>query len=411
MSDRHLEELMRRPAPGEREASARGYEVARAAFEQRAPATRRRLGTVPALVTVALVALAVTLALTPVGGALADLVREGLGQSVDGERPAEPALTALPSGGELLVVSPQGPWVVQSDGSQRLLGHYDEASWSPSGLHVVTSRGRQLSALTPTGEPRWSLARRAPISGARWSPDPGFRIAYLSGTSLRVVAGDGTEDGVEARQVAAAPPAWRPGEVDLAAGEEAQPLAYADRAGRVRLVDADSGRSRWRSSAGERPVQLEWSSDGERLLAVGRRELRVFDGRGRLLEVVALPAGLPAPAAESARVAAFKPGAHRFALIRARHRPGQSEVVVLEAERRPGKPRELFAGPGAFSELAWSPDGRSLLVGWPSADQFLFLRPDRPRRVTAISNVARQFSPGAGGAPAFPRVSDWCCPP
>jgi hypothetical protein len=411
MSDRQLEELMRRPAPGEREASARSYAVARVAFEQRAPTTRRHLGAVPALVTVALVALAVALALTPAGGALADLVREGLGESVDGERPAEPALTELPSDGELLVVSRQGPWVVQSDGSQRLLGRYDEASWSPSGVHVVVSRGRQLSALTPTGEPRWSLARGAPISGARWSPYPGYRVAYLSGSSLRVVGGDGIGDGLEARRVAAAPPAWRPGEVNLAAGEEAQPLAYADRAGRVELVDVDSGRSYWRSGAGERPVQLEWSSDGERLLAVGRRELRIFDGKGRLLEVVAVPAGLPAPAAESARVAAFRPGAHQFALIRAGHRPGQSEVVVLEAERRPGKPRELFAGPGTFSELAWSPDGRSLLVGWPSADQFLFLRPDRPRRVTAVSNVARQFSPGAGGAAAFPRISDWCCPP
>jgi hypothetical protein len=86
-------------------------------------------------------------------------------------------------------------------------------------------------------------------------------------------------------------------------------------------------------------------------------------------------------------------------------------VVLLQAERSPGKPRELFAGPGAFSELAWSPEGHSLLVGWPSADQLLFLRPDRPRRVTAVSNVSPQFTPGVGGAAAFPRISDWCCPP
>jgi hypothetical protein len=368
---------------------------------------------VPALVTVALVAVAVALALTPAGGALADLVREGLGESIDGERPAEPALTSLPGGGELLVVSRQGPWVVHSDGSQRLLGRYDETSWSPSGLHVVASGGRHLNALTPTGEPRWSLARGSPVSGARWSPHPGFRVAYLSGNTLRVVRGNGIGDRLEARAVASTPPAWRPVELTAAisAGEKAQPLAYADRAGRVSLVDVDGDRSYWRSGTGERPVQLEWSADGERLLAVGRRELRVFNGRGRLLEAFPLPNGLPEAAIAGARLAAFRPDSHDFALIRAGHRPGQSEVVLLEAERRLGRSRELFAGPGAFSELAWSPTGRSLLVGWPSADQLLFLRPDRPRRVTAISNVARQFSPGAGGAAAFPRISGWCCPP
>lgn len=412
MSDRRLEELMSRPAPDEREASARSYEVARAAFEQRPPAPARpRLGAVPAMVTVALIAVAVALALTPAGGAVADLIREGLGESVEGERPAEPALTALPSGGELLVVSRQGPWVVHSDGSQRLLGRFDDASWSPSGVHVVVSRGRQLSALTPTGEPRWSLARRSPVSGARWSPDPGWRVAYLSGDSLRVVGGDSAYDRLEARNVASTPPAWRP--IALEVGEEAQPLAYADRGGRVEVIDLDRGRSFWRSGPGERPIQLEWSSDGERLAAVGRRTLRVFDDRGRLLDERALPAGLPAPAARGERPAAFRPGTHELALIRASRTASQSEVVLFDAQL--GRPRTLYAGPGSFSELAWSPDGRSLLVGWPSADQFLFLRPDlrpdHPRRVTAVSNVAPQFSPGAGRAAEFPRIAGWCCPP
>ena len=53
----------------------------------------------------------------------------------------------------------------------------------------------------------------------------------------------------------------------------------------------------------------------------------------------------------------------------------------------------------------------SLLVGWPIADQLLFLEPERPRGVTAVSNVARQFDPGRGTTAAFPRIADWCCSP
>jgi sugar lactone lactonase YvrE len=409
MNDRRTAELMREPAPGEREAAERSHELARAAFAERPVTSRPSVRLVPAVVAV-VIALIAAVALTPAGGAIANLIREGLGDSV-GERPAKPALTSLPSGGELLVVSERGPWVVHADGSQRLLGAYDDASWSPSGRFVVATDGRQLVALTPTGEPRWSLSRPAPVSGGRWSPFPGYRVAYLSEGSLRVVAGDGTGDALEARRVAAVAPAWRPVDAKSVSSDGEHVLAFADRSGRVEVRDTDSGRTLWRSAAGEKPVQLAWSPDANRLLAVGRRSVRIFDRDGRLLATVSLPAGLPAAAVSGARIADFASEGHEFALIRGSRTAGQSEVVLLNAEARPGRPRELFAGPGSFSELAWSEDGGSLVVGWPSADQFVFLRPERPRRVTAVSNVARQFDPGAGGSAAFPRISDWCCSP
>jgi len=420
MNNRRIAELMREPAPGEREAAERGHELARAAFAERPARTSSRLPIAPAAALAAIVAVVVAVALTPAGGAIAKLVRESLGDPVDGERPAKPALTSLPSGGELLVVSERGPWVVHADGSQRLLGAYDDASWSPSGRYVVATDGRQLVALTPTGEPRWSLSRLAPVSGARWSPFPGYRVAYLSGRSLRVVAGDGTEDSLEARGVAAVAPAWRPVDAESVSSEGEHVLAFADRSGQVEVRDTDSGRTLWRSGAGDEPVQLTWSPDANRLLAVGRRSVRIFDGDGRLLATVSLPAGLAAEAVVGARtapgeadprVADFAASGHEFALIRASRTAAQSEVVLLEAERRPGRPHELFTGPGSFSGLLWLEDGSSLVVGWPSADQLVFLRPDRPRRVTAVSNVARQFDPGGGADAAFPRISDWCCSP
>jgi hypothetical protein len=84
-----------------------------------------------------------------------------------------------------------------------------------------------------------------------------------------------------------------------------------------------------------------------------------------------------------------------------------SEVLVFP----PGaaKPRSLLTVPGSLGEVAWSPDGRRLLVAWPGANQWLFLPIGRgkPRAVASISTA---FSPG-GRAASFPRVDGWCCPP
>ena len=79
----------------------------------------------------------------------------------------------------------------------------------------------------------------------------------------------------------------------------------------------------------------------------------------------------------------------------------------LDADR-PGRSRQVFAGQGDFGQLAWSPDGRRLLVAWRSADEWLFV--DRASgRVVAIANVDEQF-PRADGRPPLLLLSDrWCC--
>jgi hypothetical protein len=66
-----------------------------------------------------------------------------------GREPSQPALVKLPAPGRLLVLSPAGAWVVDGDGSKRLLSGYEDASWSPRGLYVVATRGHQLVALDP----------------------------------------------------------------------------------------------------------------------------------------------------------------------------------------------------------------------------------------------------------------------
>ena len=52
----------------------------------------------------------------------------------------------------------------------RFLGNYTDATWSPHGLFVAVTHGRQLSAIAPDGTPHWSLAQRQRVSDPRWSP-------------------------------------------------------------------------------------------------------------------------------------------------------------------------------------------------------------------------------------------------
>ena len=82
---------------------------------------------------------------------------------------------------------------------------------------------------------------------------------------------------------------------------------------------------------------------------------------------------------------AFEPGSHRLAVdIR---RASRSEVKLVDVDH-PGTSRLLFAGPGVFGDLAWSPDGGWLLVAWPTANQWVFLR---GTHVRAVGNIREQF--------------------
>ncbi|HEX8742179.1 MAG TPA: hypothetical protein VF712_03505 [Thermoleophilaceae bacterium] len=387
MTDLH-DRLRDAPLPDADGAEERGWRVVRAAFEEAAPLKRRRRPGRLSLALAAGVLAAATLALpaTGAGDWLRDLVSPGRDD-------ARPSLASLPGGGRLLVTSAAGAWVVQADGSKRRLGDYGEAGWSPNGLFVVATEGRELVATEPGGAVRWTLSRPDPVRHPRWSPS-GFRIAYLTGSvpSLRIVAGDGTGDRQLSAGVADTAPAWKPGGGHV--------LAYAEASGSVTVLAADERRIAWRTPPAEAPRELTWSADGRRLLAAGTRAIRVFDERGRLLRTIAIERATGA--------AAFAGRTHGFAVVR-RAGDGQSEVVLLEAERQPRPARRVFVGAGELRDLAWSPDGRWLVIGWPSADQWLFVRSGDARRIVAVSGIARQFDPGAAGSRAAPRIEGWCC--
>ena len=151
-------ELERIELPDEHEARERTLAVVRAAFAEREPQPQRRSW--KPIVAFALALVVVAGLLSPPGRAVLDEIRE-----VVGVEKAQPALFSLPAPGRLLVTADSGAWVVEQDGSKRLLGSYREASWSPFGRFVIASRPNELVALTPDG-------RRPLVTGPAERPLP-----------------------------------------------------------------------------------------------------------------------------------------------------------------------------------------------------------------------------------------------
>jgi len=129
------ERLHDAPIPDEDGACERGWQVVSAAYADRRPVTQPARIPMRVAVAAGLAALILALVLTPAGAKVVDFVRDVVKPSAKEAAP----LTALPAPGDLLVESSQGPWVVHRDGSQRLLGDYRQASWSPHGYFAAVT--------------------------------------------------------------------------------------------------------------------------------------------------------------------------------------------------------------------------------------------------------------------------------
>lgn len=251
--------------PGEHEARERAWVVVQAAFAEREPAPRPRRRLAPAL-GFAAVAAVVAAAFTPPGQAVVREVREAIGVAE-----AEQALFSLPAPGRLLVASDSGVWVVSEDGTKRLLGDYREAAWSPFGRFVAAAGENELVALEPDGDVRWKLSRPDVRSPAWSGTETDTRIAYISGGTVRVVAGDGTGDRALASGEAVA---WLPGPGHV--------LAIRTGTG-LMVVDADTGRELDR-----RPAPSATSIRGNEVLFRGERR---FQGTGSFRDLAVSPDG------------------------------------------------------------------------------------------------------------------------
>jgi hypothetical protein len=365
-------------------AEERAWRVVSAAFADRIPAPpeRRRLRLVAVVVAAALALIVV--GVSPAGRDALGRVREAIGV-----RHAAVALARLPAPGRLIVNSSAGPWLVAADGSKRRLGSYQAAAWSPHGLFEVATRAHEVAALDPKGNVRWSLERRGPVRFGRWSPD-GYRVAYLSGQTLRVVAGDGTGDHLLTRNVASVAPAWQPGNGHV--------LAYVGGGGGVFVTGADDGvvRAHWREG---RSDELVWSADGTLLLSRTPRLLVIYTAAGTRVEgITTRSLGLGNPFL----AAAWAPKGRRFAFVTYDPARNRSDVAVEQPSS--GLERHVFSGSGRIAQLAWSPDGRQLLLGWPIADQWLFVRTTGVERIEGVAAISGQFH-----STTFPTIAGWCC--
>jgi hypothetical protein len=389
------------PAPGESQAEERGWAVVREAFTER-EAIRPPRGVRARAGLAALVAgLVAVVALTPAGAE----VREWIADAIEvGEEDARPVLGSLPARGSVLVESNDGAWVLNADGSRRNLGDYSHVTWSPNGLYVGAAEGRELFALTPQGDVRWSLTAPATINSLDWSSDDGFRVAYVAGRELRVVAGDSTplDEPSVAKRVGSSAIAWRPESLPAAARHE---LAYVDAQDhRVVLENTDTRQVLWRSEPVPAPVEsLQWSADGERLLIEADGFASLVDARGNGLFKGPVATGSAATlAADGRQIAVVRP-----------NRAGKAELVLIPAGLAEVRERVLYPtspgkGGAAFGTPTFSPDGEWILLPWPEADQWLFIR-IADRRVVPVADISRQLDPDRRGSAAFPRVAGWCC--
>lgn len=381
------------PLPDEAAAEERSRQVVRSAFASREPVrwTRRRRGLVVAVAAASLViALVLVAVLTPPGQAVVDRFRDAVGRET-----TLPALERLPAPGRLLVLSSSGPWVVQEDGSKRLLGDYGETTWSPRGLYVAAAQGQHLVALdSESGDVRWALARSLPVHDPSWSGGGlDTRIAYRAGSDLHVVAGDGSPDSVLAEGIAPVPVAWQ---------GDSHTLAYVSANSRVHVADADSRRELWRT--GPVPGVRKLVFFGDRLVAVSPRAVTILRP-GHARRLVEPPAGhrlLDAVVLAGGEVlyADYDPGTDTTALYRSDCAVGGNCLLIQDTR--------VFQGAGRLEGLAPSPDGRWVVVGWPAADQLLFLRlAPRIGNVVAVSGATGEFSPGHPAGQAFPLVAGW----
>ena len=407
-------DLGRIEIPGAAEAEERAARVVAAAFADSPPRHRPRRAARPiAAVAVAVVLIAAVL--SPPGRAFVDHVRRAVG--VDHARPA---LFTLPAPGRILVTAGSGTWVTYADGSRRLLGAYDDASWSPFGRYIAATRPNELVTLDTEGTVRWTLARPG-VRFPRWTGSAtNTRIAFLSGDRLHVVAGDGKSDFVAGDAPAAGiPPAWSSSLGFI--------LAYADTDGRVQALITAKGGSLWSATPPGAPQSVEWSSDGRQLLILSpagsrsstapaaasspasRRPTSPPWRTGRVPR--RMPSSIarrPGAASRSARARCSALAASSAASPGRRTGAGSSSarrirpVGVHPRRRKQDRRRVEYLRP---VPLAVVPRGRGVVLRWIVGSGHSLSRSTLLLGVDAVT-TSTPDTPGAPAAPAAPRDHD-----
>jgi hypothetical protein len=391
VTGKEVRELLRNaPLDLDPDSEQRAWHAVRSAY-QPGPTPGLRWSARRLVVAVASIAIAALLAIGAVTGprhAVAHWLRDAFGLNA---RPhTVRGLNGLPGGGQLLIETAHGPWLVHADGTRRRLGAYTGAAWSPHSLYVLAWRGARLAALNLVGVPQWELTAPEMISAARWSPD-GYRIAFLTGAALRVVAADSSGEHTLNNAVAPVPPAWQP------QTGSAHRLTFVTNAGAVEQIDADTDARIWSVHPRQPARRLLWSPGGDLLLVLGAHELSEYTAAGRLLTRVT-------PSDATIDSAVFT-SARQFALV-IRPTAGRPDTIELLNAGRSPVAKILYTGLERLSDLNASPNRKWLLAASPSADEWIFIRIGSPARLLATTNITTAFQPRTGTA-TFPQLAGW----
>jgi hypothetical protein len=178
--------------------------------------------------------------------------------------------------------------------------------------------------------------------------------------------------------VAPVAPAWQPHSLRV--------LAFVAPDGAVYVYDlSDCRQLLHKHPVRDVPTRLQWSTDGKLLLVVAPHAISVYDLNGRVV-------GQDDPSGGTRDLdATFIGATHQVAVLR-----NGGDVFLLQDAR------QLFHASGLLRQVVSSPDGGWLLLGWPAADQWVFVRVQAPHRIRAFSGITRQFGGGS-----FPVVSGW----
>ena len=263
-----------------------------------------------------------------------------------------------------------------------------EASWSPFGRFVVAARAHELAALEPDGTVRWTLARprrRLPALG-RHRDRHAHRLPRRprACTSSPATAPATPTSGCR-RPRASLPPGSPPPR----AASCCSPTPT--RRGRVHVV---------RARLAHEPLH-----DGAR---AGADPARVVERRPAAARACRRGgcASTTSTATSSSRCA--RPAARSSTRRSCRGRSASSLAAPDARGRRSSscstRAACSTARAGELSQVVPSPDGRRLLLAWPAADQWVFVR-TAGGGVRAVANVAAQL----GGA--FPTVGGWSTAP
>lgn len=198
-----------------------------------------------------------------------------------------------------------------------------------------------------------------PYREASWSPFGRFVVASRRNELVALTPEGGVRWSLARPDVRHA--RWGGSETDTR-------IAYFSR-GRLRVVGGD-GRGDRLLDAGAALRPPRWGQGGGRVLTYRRR-----DGSIRTVDV------------------------DTGAVVRGAAAPLQG-LTPLERTRARGVVGEALDADGAVR----SPDGRWLAVGWPEADQLVFVRVRGRRQIHAVSNVSAQFR-----SRTFPTIAGWCC--